>query len=75
MLFTSLEHLIKAKLYHSAFAITQFIANQQTKAEKLLISNDTMRMMLRKMIKSALHQKEPNFDRKFIYQMNKVDCN
>lgn len=64
VLFTSLEQLIKVKLYTSAFVIIQFIQNQQKYSAKILMSSDLVQMLLRKILKSALHQKEPNFDRK-----------
>lgn len=69
LLFTSIEHLIKVKLYNSAFATIQFIVGQQAHCDRILCANDTKKLLFRKMIKSALHQKEPNFDRKFNHLM------
>lgn len=65
-LFTTLEQIIKSKMYRSVFAIIQFIRSQQNQSKIIVIANDTMSLFLRKIVKSGLNHKEPNFDCKFI---------
>lgn len=60
-LFSSLDQLIKIKQYTVTFKIMQFISFQQAKSSKLLISKDTRSLWNKKIIRSALQQKEPNF--------------
>lgn len=53
------------KEYSSAFAIIEFIRCQQSTSNRRVMPKELVSNCLRKMIKSSLHQKEPNFESKF----------
>lgn len=63
-MFLLLENLIQMKAYRCALRIVQFIGVQQSENGRKLICNDLMKQLLRRILKSALCQKEPDFDGK-----------
>lgn len=60
-------------MYRSAFTIIHFIRLQQPQSKIVVIGNDTMSMFIKKIVKSALNHKEPNFDCK-LFSIIQMDC-
>lgn len=60
-LFSSLDQLIKMKMYTIVFSILHCIREQQKCSDKKLLGSSLESTYYRKILKSALHQKEPQF--------------
>ena len=58
---SSVDQLIKMKLYTTVFSIIHCIRTQQKCANKKMFSVSMEDMYFYKILKSALHQKEPQF--------------
>lgn len=64
-LLASVEQLIKMKMYTTVFSIIHCIRQQQKQSTKKLLSASVEDMYFLKILKSALHQKEPQLHCKF----------
>lgn len=53
------------RLYTTVFSVVQLIRVQQNGSERLLLAKSMEKTLIRKILKSALHQKEPQFQCKF----------
>lgn len=60
-LFSSLDQLVKMKMYTIVFSILHCIRTQQQFSNKKLLATSLESTYYRKILKSALHQKEPQF--------------
>lgn len=60
-LFSSLDQLVKMKMYTIVFSILHCIRTQQQYSNKKLLASSLESTYYRKILKSALHQKEPQF--------------
>lgn len=58
---SSVDQLIKMKLYTTVFSIIHCIRTQQKLGNKKIFCGSMEDMYFYKMLKSALHQKEPQF--------------
>lgn len=64
---TSLDTLIKMKLFSTVYAILDFYKSQQKCSESKFIGASSYQMLLHKLLKFALQQKDPRADMLAIY--------
>lgn len=60
-LYSSLDQLVKMKMYTIVFSILHCVRTQQKFTDKKLLGSSLESTYYRKILKSALHQKEPQF--------------
>lgn len=60
-----MDQLIKMKMYTKVFSIIHCIRQQQKFSTKKLMGTSLEKTCIQKILKSALHQKEPQFNREF----------
>lgn len=71
----SLDALIKLKLFSPVFSILAFYRQQQATAESKFIGKSSFQILLRKLLKVALQQKEPRADLLAIYLRSDPNAN